>query len=616
MKNNSKYFYSKEEDKVIVDFVTNDFKQKQEERRPYELIWELNMNFYVGNQYSYIMPSGTLSEIEKNYIWENREVYNHIAPIIESRLSKLNKVKPQVEVKPSSNTDADTYSAKLAKAILSSNFKENNISSLVNAATHWSEITGTSFYKVSWDTNQLSTNEVASKNGGDVKISVCSPFEIYPDSNFSESLEDCSSIIETRAYPAAEINSEWGINLAGEDVDLFELSNSTANSNFSGRSNYTKVLHSKKHDYLLLIERYEKPTKRHPNGKLTIVCKDKLLYDGDLPYVNSKSNVRTYPFIKQVSIKQLSCFWGMSVIERCIPLQRAYNSLKNRKHEFLSRLTSGVLTVEDGSVDIDNLEINGIEPGKIIVYRNGSTPPKFLDPGTIPEDFEKEETKLLNELNNLSCISEISTNTTLPAGINSGTAISLLVEEDESRLSFTAEHLRTSLTQIAKQALYLYKQFASTIRLNKLADNNGMLELFYWTNNDISCDNITIDCENELDNTNSHKKELLIKLLEKGIFQDKNGTISHDTKEKILSELGFNNWCTFDDLEELHRKKASKENLTLTNLEDPLEIDEHQIHINEHTKFIIADNENTDKEYLDKLICHINKHKQYIKEDK
>ena len=616
MKNNSKYFYSKEEDKVIVDFVTNDFKQKQEERRPYELIWELNMNFYVGNQYSYIMPSGTLSEIEKNYIWENREVYNHIAPIIESRLSKLNKVKPQVEVKPSSNTDADTYSAKLAKAILSSNFKENNISSLVNAATHWSEITGTSFYKVSWDTNQLSTNEVASKNGGDVKISVCSPFEIYPDSNFSESLEDCSSIIETRAYPAAEINSEWGINLAGEDVDLFELSNSTANSNFSGRSNYTKVLHSKKHDYLLLIERYEKPTKRHPNGKLTIVCKDKLLYDGDLPYVNSKSNVRTYPFIKQVSIKQLSCFWGMSVIERCIPLQRAYNSLKNRKHEFLSRLTSGVLTVEDGSVDIDNLEINGIEPGKIIVYRNGSTPPKFLDPGTIPEDFEKEETKLLNELNNLSCISEISTNTTLPAGINSGTAISLLVEEDESRLSFTAEHLRTSLTQIAKQALYLYKQFASTIRLNKLADNNGMLELFYWTNNDISCDNITIDCENELDNTNSHKKELLIKLLEKGIFQDKNGTISHDTKEKILSELGFNNWCTFDDIEELHRKKAAKENLTLTNLEDPLEIDEHQIHINEHTKFIIADNENTDKEYLDKLICHINKHKQYIKEDK
>jgi hypothetical protein len=191
-------------------------------------------------------------------------------------------------------------------------------------------------------------------------------------------------------------------------------------------------LHSKKHNYLLLIERYEKPTFKRPNGRLTIVCKDQLLYDGELPYINSKTNQRTYPFIKQISIKQLSSFWGMSVIERCIPIQRAYNSLKNRKHEFLSRLTSGVLTVEDGSVDVDNLEINGIEPGKIIVYRNGSTPPKFLDPGQIPEDFEKEESKLLTELNNLSCISEISTNTTLTSPIQATPSADFCINPNSS----------------------------------------------------------------------------------------------------------------------------------------------------------------------------------------
>ena len=65
MKNsNEKYFYSKEEDKVIVDFVKNDFKEKQEARRNFDLIWELNMNFYIGNQYSYITPSGFISDIE------------------------------------------------------------------------------------------------------------------------------------------------------------------------------------------------------------------------------------------------------------------------------------------------------------------------------------------------------------------------------------------------------------------------------------------------------------------------------------------------------------------------------------------------------------------------
>ena len=611
--NNEKYFYGKDEDKVIVDFVTNDFKEKQQNRRTYELIWELNMNFYIGNQYSYITPSGFISDIEKNYSWENREVYNHIAPIIETRLAKLNKIKPNINIKPSSNTESDNYKAKLAKAILTSCYNENHLENIIATATHWSEITGTSFYKISWDS--VSNND-KTNNSGDAKISVCTPFEIYPDSNFTEDIEDCKSIIETRAFPADEVNREWGVNLTGEDINLFQLNNSSSLSNISGRSNYTKVIHSTNHDYLLLIERYEKPSKRHPNGKLTIICKDKLLYDGDMPYINGSKNTRTYPFIKQVSNKQLSCFWGSSIIERCIPMQKAYNSIKNKKHEFLTRLATGVLTVEDGSVDVDNLENNGIEPGKIIIYRNGSTPPKFLDPGTVPEEFEREEEKLLAEINNLSCISEVTTNASVPSGVNSGTALSLLMEQDESRLSTVAEEIRTSIKKISYQILRLYKQFSNNIRLNKLTDNNGALEMFYWTKNDISSDDILIDASNTLDETTANEKEILLKLIEKGIFSDNSGNITNQTKEKILSTLGFENWCSFDELDELHKKRAEKENLKLIKLEDPLDVDDDKIHIEQHTKFIISDNNNSDQKFISNLIKHIQKHKEKLNKDR
>lgn len=610
--NNEKYFYGKDEDKVIVDFVTNDFKEKQASRRNFELIWELNMNFYIGNQYSYITPSGFISDIEKDYSWENREVYNHIAPIIESRLAKLNKIKPNLNIKPSSNTDSDNYKAKLANAILTSNFNENNLENLISTATHWSEITGTCFYKISWD-NQDNENE---KKSGDAKISICTPFEIYPDSNFTENIEDCNSIIETRAFPAYEVNKEWGLSLSGEDVDLYQLNNKTTLSNISGRSNYTKLIHSTNHDYLLLIERYEKPSKKHPNGKLTIVCKDKLLYDGDMPYINGTKNTRTYPFIKQISNKQLSCFWGTSIIERCIPMQKAYNSIKNKKHEFLTRLATGVLTVEDGSVDIDNLESNGVEPGKIIIYRNGSTPPKFLDPGSIPEDFEREEEKLLSEINNLSCISEVTTNASVPSGINSGTALSLLMEQDETRLSAVAEEIRNSIKKISYQILRLYKQFSNNIRLNKLTDNNGSLEMFYWTKNDISCDDILIDTNNTLDESNINKKEILLTLIDKGLFTDADGKMTNQTKEKILSTLGFDNWCSFDELGELHKKRAEKENLKLIKLEDPLDVDDDKIHIEQHTKFIISDNKSQDQKFITQLIKHIQKHNEKLNKDR
>jgi len=183
---NKKYFYSEIEDQVIVNFIKEDFLNRQQQRKQYELTWELNLNFYLGNQFSYISNAGEINDVEKQYYWENREVFNHIAPIIEARLSKLNKVKPLLNIRPSSGSDKDIYSAKLAKSILQSTIDECSLSSIISTANYWSEITGTSFYKLSWDDALGDTIGVIDKQeikNGDVTISVCSPFEIYPDSN-------------------------------------------------------------------------------------------------------------------------------------------------------------------------------------------------------------------------------------------------------------------------------------------------------------------------------------------------------------------------------------------------------------------------------------------------
>ena len=45
----------------IVAEVKDDFKSRQEERLPYELAWQLNMNFVAGNQYCQISRRGILN---------------------------------------------------------------------------------------------------------------------------------------------------------------------------------------------------------------------------------------------------------------------------------------------------------------------------------------------------------------------------------------------------------------------------------------------------------------------------------------------------------------------------------------------------------------------------
>ncbi len=42
---------------VVAD-VKKDFAARQKARRPYELNWQLNMNFVMGNQYCQVTPRG------------------------------------------------------------------------------------------------------------------------------------------------------------------------------------------------------------------------------------------------------------------------------------------------------------------------------------------------------------------------------------------------------------------------------------------------------------------------------------------------------------------------------------------------------------------------------
>ncbi|MBQ3158705.1 MAG: hypothetical protein IJB98_03325, partial [Clostridia bacterium] len=371
-----KFYYSEQEDKIIVTEILKDFERRKQERKPYELAWELNMNFMLGNQYSCINLSGEIEQTPKNYYWEEREVYNHIAPIIESRLAKLGKVRPTVSVRPTGTEQSDIYCAKLSKAILASSTNKINLNEVITNATLWSEITGTVFYKLTWDDNlgdTIATNNGKEIRNGDISISVCPPFEIYPDSSGSNDIENCDSLIHARAYPAQKVEELWNIKTEGKDIDTLSFENILTRGAVTGNSNITKLTHSLKHDHVLVIEKYTKPNDKFPQGRLTIIAGDKLVHDSELPFILGNDNSRSYPFIKQVSTTQIGSFWGVSVIERCIPIQRSYNAIKNRKHEFMARLSAGVLAVEDGSVDIDNIEEEGLAPGKIVVYRNGST---------------------------------------------------------------------------------------------------------------------------------------------------------------------------------------------------------------------------------------------------
>lgn len=594
----------------LVKEIKKDFEQRKQERSQLESAWLLNINFLMGNQYAELASNGDIFDNGKQFFWQQREVFNHIAPIIEMRLSKFTALRAGVTVRPATSDAADIGAAKFATSLIKSVEEENNLRSAVGSACFWSEVTGTAFYKIVWNKEKgaiAAEDDEGQIFEGDADITVCPPYEIYPDSLAASDIDDCSSIIHAKAYPVKVIEDIWGIKLKGRDVSVMNTDTTSSGGGYGYNARKMRVFSDIKKEHELVIERYSQPDKENPEGRLTIIAGDRLLYDGELPYRNL-GGARNFPFVRQVSMSQPCCFYGVSIIERLIPVQRAYNSVKNRKHEFLNRLSLGVMAVEEGSIDLDNLEEEGLAPGKVLIYRQGSTPPFMMSPGSVPGEFRDEEDRLLAEFVNISGVNDFLSSDSARENL-SGIALNLLIEQDNARLTASAEQVRSAIKKIGQHILRLYRQFAATKRLKRIAGENGEMERLCFSNSDITSDDLIFDTENELSDTPASRKNMAVELLKLGLLYDENGRLSDGAKNKMLEILGFGNWESARSADELHIKKAQEESINTDS--EPEEIDNHALHIEEHTRYLISGETPLRDDHRQRLLEHIRLHKKY-----
>ena len=573
-------------DKLAAE-ITADFERRREERRSVESGWLLNMNFLSGNQYCDVSPFGGVVEEDKQFYWQSRRVFNHIAPTVDARLTKLEKMRPTLAVRAFSDEDGDVKAAKLATGVLKYVQERIAFAETASKATVWSETCGSAFYKLVWDDcdgRQVGVDERGEPIfEGEVSATAVSPFEIYPDRLNAEDIQDLDSLIHARIVSVDHI---FGVEVRGKSVAELtvtpyaqpmagKLPTESVGGSFAGAT-----------DAVVLIERYSRPSKRFPLGRLEIVAGGKLLYQGDLPYENGERGARVFPFVKQDCIRLPAAFFGSSVIDRLIPVQRAYNAVRNRKHEFLNRLSLGVLTVEDGSVDTDELAEEGLLPGKVLVYRQGGKAPEMLDSGKIPAEFAAEEAWLEKEFSLVSGVSDLSQESA-PMRVTSATGLQLLLAQEESRLSVTVGSIERALKEVGKHILRLYRQFAGTARLMALSGENKKTQVYYFNAADLSVNDLQFETQDA--GSPQEKQATILRLYEAGVLTDSDGKLSEENRHRILEAFGFGGFENARDISALHIAKAGEENLQLkTQDADVDEYDDHGLHIVEHTRFLLS----------------------------
>lgn len=594
--------------------IAADFERRREERRRVESGWLLNMNFLSGNQYCDVSPSGGIEEEDKRFYWQSRRVFNHIAPTIDSRIAKLTKMRPALHVRAFSDEEGDLKAAKLASGVLDHVRESAGLDETIARATLWSETCGSAFYKIVWDEKGGRQVAIDGNNQpvyeGEACVTAVPSFEIFPDSLATEDLSGVRSLIHAQAVPVSYIAERFGIEVKGRE--LTELCGAGYSEPSGGKipliqagGNRTPVCDSE-----ILIERYTRPSAAEKEGKLEIAAGGKLLYSGPLPYLNGNRGERDFPFVKQDCLRLPGAFFGSSIIDRLIPVQRAYNAVRNRKHEFLNRISMGVLTVEDGSVDADELAEEGLSPGKVLVYRQGGRPPEMLDCGNVPSAFETEEERLEKEFILISGVSDLSQNST-PARVTSASGLQLLLSQDDSRLAATTDNISAAVKETGRQILRLYRQFAGSARLLALTGENKKTEVYYFNAAELSAGDILFESEDAV--TPEQKRETLMKLFEAGLLTDEDGKLSEENKSRILEAFGFGSYENAKDISALHIAKADEENLEMKVREaEPDVYDDHALHITRHIRFLLSDEfkKSGNGKAKERYLAHIEKHKQ------
>lgn len=614
----------------VIRKVVDDLEKRKSERTIVEQQWTLNANFLVGNQYCEINPyRGDIEQLEPVYDWLEREAFNQIAPLIETRIANLKKINFMMKVKPATNELDDYDKAETSTSVLQHTQKVSDFESKKNTAITWNELCGNCFWLSWWDKDKgekyaveqivdIGADGVEQKREtayfqGDLDYGLITPYEIYPESIFKQTVEAQRSIILEQVKSVDEIYDLYGVKVEGSSVETFALTPVGSGGGFGYENTTVTIGHRTMENAEKVITYFEKPSKHKPNGQMIIIVgEDNLVYYGDLPYSR-------IPIVQMICIEVAGQFFGKSTIERLIPIQRAYNGCINRIHEYIKRIAIGSYIVEEGSINVEEFEQEGQAPGKLVVYAQGYNAPMPTQIGVLPSEIMQERFNLKQDMEYAAGVSQLMVYGQAPSGVTSGKALDNLMEIDNTRLSLTGDHIRNSVRKLAIMWLEIYKRYATTHRIVNYVGSNNIGKAISWSREDINSYDVDYVTENELLMSEDAQKQRFFDAFNMGLFTDKNGVIPTRVKQKAKEYMKCGNYTDIMMIDELQIQAAQRENVFFEEgvIPEVSDFDEHEIHIEEHLRYILQMDfqilKNKKPEYAKALENHLKQHKEIIR---
>jgi hypothetical protein len=465
------------QDASLATWVEDQFKSMKAARQDQERQWYLNLAFYFGNQY--IKPMGALNSLTfttpKAPPWRVRLVVNRIRPAIRTEVAKLIAQKPTVYVIPATGEEEDKAAAKASGQIWEAAYRDKEFKKILRRALWWGSICGNSFIKEYWDagTGPEMINPMTGEKttAGDVEMEVVSPFHVFVPDLTLEDIEQQPYVIHSTLKDIGYVRRVYG----------FEATPNASSNDSLIDNRYLNIVNEasvNKKDQVLMHEVWIKPHghKLFPEGGLLTVINSKVVQRIDkYPYPHGE-----FPFAKFDHV-QTGKFYSDSVITDLIPLQRELNRTRSQIIESKNLMAKPQLIAPRGSVQARKITS---EPGQVIEYTPGLTPPTPLPMQSLPAYVLQEVDRLMADMDDIAGTTEMSRGQN-PSQVTAYSALSYLQDQSETKLSASVASVEEFVEKIARLYLKYVVYYWDMPRTVKAVGKDKMIEVSAWKGSDL-----------------------------------------------------------------------------------------------------------------------------------
>jgi len=340
------YQPTEDEQKAISDTKTK-MEAFRRIRLPHEQQWFINSGMMRGQHYiEYNVREQRL--IVNAPTARERHAINRLRAKVLGRRSKFLKSKMKVSIVPSTSEQSDRMNARATNRAIDYFWRKQQMNRKMRHVVMQAEVGAKGYLWVYWDSSRIVqgvqedpvTGEKVRVEAmlGDVCVEVGSPYEVLVADPTIPTLAGQPEIMRIKMRMVEDVKGrypEFAPFITGEagNDDLFRYERQIASLNATGygASAYNEARdrgkgQGKGKDYVLVIEHFFAPTGDHPKGRYRVVVGNVLVKNEDsLPY-GFYDLPNPYPVEEHIDSPNPNQFYGTTLVEQLIPLQREYNA--------------------------------------------------------------------------------------------------------------------------------------------------------------------------------------------------------------------------------------------------------------------------------------------------